>query len=69
MPGLVGCCRHTKYAPCHTKYAPCAAGDKREVTTIYEIVQDKDGATVALPDYQFVCECWQAGSYTKDPAC
>jgi hypothetical protein len=35
----------------------CAAGEKREVTTIYEIVQDADGAAYALPDYQFTCEC------------
>lgn len=32
------------------------AGNKREVATIYEIVQDADGAAYALPDYQFTCE-------------
>jgi hypothetical protein len=31
----------------------CAAGKKREVTTIYEVVEDADGAVYALPDYQF----------------
>lgn len=41
------------------------SGDKREVATIYEIVQDANGAAYALPDYQFTCEghaqacrCW-----------
>lgn len=49
---LIGCFKQQVVVVDH-----CAAGDKREVTTIYEIVQDKDGATVALPDYQFICEC------------
>lgn len=35
------------------------AGAKREVTTIYEIVQDAEGAAYAVPDYQFTCE-WAA---------
>jgi hypothetical protein len=34
----------------------CAAGTKREIATIYEIVQDANGAAYALPDYQFTCE-------------
>jgi len=38
----------------------CLAGTKREVTTIYEIVQDAEGAAYAVPDYQFTCE-WAAG--------
>lgn len=29
------------------------AGKTREVTTIYEVVEDKDGAVYAVPDYQF----------------
>jgi hypothetical protein len=33
--------------------AAAAAGSKREVTTIYEVVEDADGAVYALPDYQF----------------
>eukprot|EP00775_Hariotina_reticulata_P001824 gene1824-2158_t len=29
------------------------AGSKREVTTIYEVIEDKQGAVYAVPDYQF----------------
>lgn len=38
-----------------------SAGNKREVATIYEIVQDADGAAYALPDYQFTCK-WTGGA-------
>uniref|UniRef100_A0A383V546 Acetamidase n=1 Tax=Tetradesmus obliquus TaxID=3088 RepID=A0A383V546_TETOB len=32
---------------------PFKTGKAREVTTIYEVVEDADGAVYALPDYQF----------------
>lgn len=34
----------------------CCTGNKREVTTIYEVVSDAQGAAYLLPDYQFTCE-------------
>lgn len=42
-----------KMWPRRSSAVPLCAGKAREVTTIYEVVEDADGAVYALPDYQF----------------
>jgi hypothetical protein len=46
-----------------------AAGKVREVTTIYEVVEDKDGAVYALPDYQFTYGNTSAYKGPKSASC
>jgi hypothetical protein len=44
-------------------------GKTREVTTIYEVKADKDGAVYAIPDYQFTYSATDKYAGPKTDSC